>query len=119
MNPPKQPIRDLLTIEHAEQHRQQLEAIHKLMNEFSSFRAKIETELDYLKNTLGENYDQLKSRVDNHGQNIDKLNIEVAKNKEAQDASIRSVKLLGAVLGGLLLAVEVGVMIMALTGLGK
>ena len=47
------------------------------------------------------------------------LNIKVAKNKEAQDASIRSVKLLGAVLGGLLLAVEVGVMIMALAGIGK
>ena len=111
-------LRDVITAEHAEQHRLQLEAIHKLTNEFASFRAKMETEIDYLKNTLGDNYNQLKARVDGHGKEIDILNISVARNKEAHDASLRSAKLVGAILGGLLLAVEVGVMILALAGIG-
>ncbi|MDE0043235.1 MAG: hypothetical protein OXT74_14445 [Candidatus Poribacteria bacterium] len=78
----------------------------------------METEIDYLKNTLGDNYNQLKSRVNGHGEEIDKLNTDVARNKETHDASLRSAKLVGAVLGGLLLAIEVGVMIMALAGVG-
>lgn len=43
MDAPKSPIREVITLEHAEQHRLQIEAINKLTNEFSAFRAKKET----------------------------------------------------------------------------
>jgi hypothetical protein len=52
MTAPKQPVRDVITIEHAEQHRQQLQAINDLGKEFHAFQEVSKKEHQHLREII-------------------------------------------------------------------
>lgn len=86
-----------------------LNAINSLQTEFAGFRAEVQSDYKHLKEMLGSDYKELKERVDVHGRQIDELVVTVAKNKESHDASLRTSKMFGGLVVGMLVLIEVAV----------
>ena len=91
-----------------------LAALNELKHQFARFEARVESDYKHLKEILADDFTELRNRVNQHGKQIDELTVTVAKNKESQDAAMRTTKMFGAVLVGFLVFIEVAVLAVGL-----